>query len=79
MSFGQSLMRSFSALLFGLGFMIPIVSLITMIRQYTIYTSAGETEWDDLDDVAFSSRSVHPLRWIIGVGLIFLSAQSQSA
>ena len=46
LTYGEALWRSYRVLLRGLGFGIPIVSLITQISAFSELRRNGETSWD---------------------------------
>lgn len=72
LGFGSSLKRSFSSVMAGLGFGIPILNLITMIYQYNKLTSDGAVFWDKTDSLQYLTHPVAAWRWAIAIGAFVL-------
>ena len=72
LGFGSSLKRSFSSVMAGLGFGIPILNLITMIYQYNKLTSDGAVFWDKVDSLQYLTHPVAAWRWVIAIGAFVL-------
>lgn len=61
---GTALERSFQVWMRGMGFGIPLVSLVTMVRAYNRLEKQGSTSWDHDLGVRVTQRPVGAGRWM---------------
>ena len=72
LSYGQALRRSFGVLMYGVGFGIPIINLITGCYSYRRLKMAGATKWDDECSLLVLCRPWTPARGIVCVVVVTL-------
>lgn len=65
LDFGTALNRSFQVWMSGLGFGIPLVSLVTMVVGYNRLTSEGRTSWDSALQLSVHHGRISAVRWLI--------------
>jgi uncharacterized RDD family membrane protein YckC len=71
LSFSYALSRSFSVWFMGLGFGLPLVSIITLIASYVKLTREGLTAWDRDGQFAVVHERIGAVRVTV-VALLFL-------
>jgi uncharacterized RDD family membrane protein YckC len=80
---GTALERSFQVWMGGLGFGVPLVSLITMVMAYNRLEKQGSTAWDHALGVRVAQRHVGVGRWMfiaaIVAGVLWLAAMGALA
>lgn len=55
LSFGEASSRAVSAWATGLAFAIPIISLVTLNRQYNLVRKGGQASWDQERNLVYSA------------------------
>jgi uncharacterized RDD family membrane protein YckC len=80
---GTALERSFQVWMRGLGFGVPVVSLVTMILSYSRLEKQGATAWDHALGVRVAQRHVGAGRWMfiaaIVLGVLWLAVMGARA
>lgn len=80
---GTALERSFQVWMRGLGFGVPVVSLVTMVLSYNRLEKQGSTAWDDALGVRVTQRQVGAGRWMfiaaLVIGVFWLAAMGALA
>ena len=69
---GQSIMRSYGALLFGLGLTMPLIAIFTLWFSRNYVKANGIARWDENTNVDYRSKPVSIFSWVIGLALIVL-------
>lgn len=80
---GTALERSFQVWMRGMGFGIPLVSLVTMVMAYNRLEKQGSTTWDHALGVRVTQRHVGAGRWMfiaaIVIAVLWLAAMGALA
>lgn len=75
LNFSQSLERSLLVLYRGLGLLVPIVSLVTMLIAFNKYKAEGETSWDLDMQTALKYSNMGAIRTIFCI-ILFITTSS---
>lgn len=67
LDYKTSLKRNLTLWFKGLGFTIPVVSLIALIMSYNGYVEQGTTPWDKDNDVVVHYEQIGTTRFVIGI------------